>query len=109
MIAVRHTLVIQTGNLINEKVTNGVISGEGHPYCPKGYRTPSQIEAAIMRYYVEDWGDSKTMTRTYWSFGKRGKNTKNSKKVGFSVQGTNVTVNDAMITEVRCVRDVRTD
>lgn len=95
--------------LFNEEVTNGVISGEGHPYCPKGYRTPSQIEAAIMRYYVEDWGDSKTMTRTYWSFGKRGKNTKNSKKVGFSVQGTNVTVNDAMITEVRCVRDVRTD
>ena len=95
--------------LFNEEVTNGVISGEGHPYCPKGYRTPSQIEAAIMRYYVEDWGVSKTMTRTYWSFGKRGKNTKNSKKVGFSVQGTNVTVNDAMITEVRCVRDVRTD
>lgn len=95
--------------LFNEEVTNGVISGEGHPYCPKGYRTPSQMEAAIMRYYVEDWGDSKTMTRTYWSFGKRGKNTKNSKKVGFSVQGTNVTVNDAMITKVRCVRDVRTD
>lgn len=95
--------------LFNEEVTNGVISGEGHPYCPKGYRTPSQIEAAIMRYYVEDWGDSKTMTRTYWSFGKRGKNTKNSKKVGFSVQGTNVTVNDAKITKVRCVRDVRTD
>lgn len=95
--------------LFNEEVTNGFISGEGHPYCPKGYRTPSQIEAAIMRYYVEDWGDSKTMTRTYWSFGKRGKNTKNSKKVGFSVQGTNVTVNDAMITKVRCVRDVRTD
>lgn len=95
--------------LYNAKVTEGVISGKGHPYCPKGYRTPSQIEAAIMRYYVEDWDDSKTMTRTYWSFGKSGKNTKNSKKVGFSVQGANVTVNDAMITKVRCVRDVRTD
>ena len=95
--------------LYNAKVTEGVISGKGHPYCPKGYRTPSQIEAAIMRYYVEDWDDSKTMTRTYWSFGKSGKNTKNSKNVGFSVQGANVTVNDAMITKVRCVRDVRTD
>lgn len=93
----------------NAKVDNGIISGKGNPYCPSGYRTPSQIEAAIMRYYVPDWGNSKTMTRTYWSFGKLGKNTKNSKKVGFSVQGTNVTVNDAKITKVRCVRDVRTD
>ena len=46
--------------LYNAKVTEGVISGKGHPYCPKGYRTPSQIEAAIMRYYVPSWGDSKT-------------------------------------------------
>lgn len=95
--------------LYNAKVTEGVISGKGHPYCPKGYRTPSQIEAAIMRYYVPGWGNSKTMTRTYWSFGKLGNNTKDSKKVGFSVHDKNVTVNDAAITKVRCVRDVRTD
>lgn len=95
--------------LYNAKVTEGVISGKGHPYCPKGYRTPSQIEAAIMRYYVPGWGNSQTLTRTYWSFGKLGNNTKKSGKVGFFVQGTNVTVNDAKITKVRCVRDVRTD
>ena len=93
----------------NEKVDEVISSGKEHPYCPKGYRTPSQIEAAIMRYYVPNWNYSQTMTRTYWSFGKRGKNTKNSGKVGFSVQDKNVTVNDAAITKVRCVRDVRTD
>lgn len=97
--------------LYNAKVTEGVISGKGHPYCPKGYRTPSQIEAAIMRYYVPSWGDSKTMTRTYWSFGSYpGANHKvENKKVGFSVVGTNVSVSDTQINTVRCVRDVRTD
>lgn len=97
--------------LYNAKVTEGVISGKGHPYCPKGYRTPSQIEAAIMRYYVPGWGNSKTMTRTYWSFGSYpGANHKvENKKVGFSVVGTNVSVSDTQINTVRCVRDVRTD
>lgn len=97
--------------LYNAKVTDGVISGKGHPYCPKGYRTPSQIEAAIMRYYVPGWGNSKTMTRTYWSFGSYpGANHKvENKKVGFSVVGTNVSVSDTQITTVRCVRDVRVD
>lgn len=94
----------------NDAVTEGMSKGTGNPVCPEGYRTPSQIEATIMRYYIPDWNqDSKTMTRTYWSFGKLGNNTKNSDKVGFSVQGTNITVNNAEITEVRCVRDVRTD
>lgn len=97
--------------LYNAKVTDGVISGKGHPYCPKGYRTPSQIEAAIMRSYVPGWGNSKTMTRTYWSFGSYpGANHKvENKKVGFSVVGTNVSVSDTQINTVRCVRDVRTD
>ena len=93
----------------NEKVDEVISLGKEHPYCPKGYRTPSQIEAAIMRYYVPGWGNSQTLTRTYWSFGKLGNNTKDSKKVGFSVRDKNVTVNDAEITKVRCVRDVRTD
>lgn len=94
----------------NDAVTEGMANGTGNPVCPKGYRTPSQIEAAIMRYYIPDWNqESKTMTRTYWSFGKLGNNTKNLNKVGFSVQGTNITVNNAEITEVRCVRDVRVD
>ena len=85
--------------------------GTGNPYCPEGYRTPSQIEAAIMRYYMGEL--FYTMTRTYWSFGPKGINIKNSKKPGFVVQGTNITVSydsaTGSIHSVRCVRDVRTD
>lgn len=91
----------------NDAVTDGMAKGTGNPFCPKGYRTPSQIEAAIMRYYM---GELDTMTRTYWSFGPYGSITKNDKKPGFVVQGTNITVNNNSATgSVRCVRDVRTD
>lgn len=92
----------------NDAVTKGMSNGTGNPFCPKGYRTPSQIEAAVMRYYM---GELYTKTRTYWSFGPEGNNTKNSEKFGFIVQGTNITVNKNSSTNrfVRCVRDVRTD
>lgn len=97
----------------NDAVTEGMAKGTGNPFCPKGYRTPSQIEAAIMRYYVKDWGDdSQTMTRTYWSFGPYGSNKKftdENKKPGFVVDGTNITVSNIKTESVRCVRDVRTD
>lgn len=97
----------------NDAVTEGMAKGTGNPFCPKGYRTPSQIEAAIMRYYVKDWGDdSQTMTRTYWSFGPYGSNKKftdESEKPGFVVDGTNITVSNIKTESVRCVRDVRTD
>ena len=60
-----------------------------------------------MRYYM---GELYTMTRTYWSFGPDGNNTKNFEKYGFVVQGTNITVNKNSSTGyVRCVRDVRAD
>ena len=95
----------------NDAVTEGMSKGTGNPYCPEGYRTPSQIEAAIMRYYMGEL--FYTMTRTYWSFGPKGINIKNSKKPGFVVQGTNITVSydsaTGSIHSVRCVRDVRTD
>lgn len=94
----------------NDAVTDGMAKGTGNPFCPKGYRTPSQIEAAIMRYYM---GELTTMTRTYWSFGPYGSNKKFTdvnQKPGFVVQGTNITVNNNNATNyVRCVRDVRTD
>ena len=94
----------------NDAVTDGMAKGTGNPFCPKGYRTPSQIEAAIMRYYM---GELTTMTRTYWSFGPYGSNKKFTdvnQKPGFVVQGTNITVNNNSATgSVRCVRDVRTD
>ena len=94
----------------NDAVTDGMAKGTGNPFCPKGYRTPSQIEAAIMRYYM---GELTTMTRTYWSFGPYGSNKKFTdvnQKPGFVVQGANITVNNKSATgSVRCVRDVRTD
>ena len=93
----------------NDAVTDGMAKGTGNPFCPKGYRTPSQIEAAIMRYYI---GTLNTMTRTYWSFGPYGSNKKFTdvnQKPGFIVNGTNVTVSRIQTTTVRCVRDVRTD
>lgn len=96
----------------NETVDKAIDEGRDNPYCPEGYRTPSQTEAAVMRYYMEGWNES-TMTRTYWSLGPLGPNPKKDKngndlrKYGFSVQGTNITVNDYAVNSVRCVRDIR--
>lgn len=93
----------------NDAVTDGMAKGTGNPFCPKGYRTPSQIEAAIMRYYI---GELNTMTRIYWSFGPLGSNKKftdENTKPGFIVNGTNITVSKIQTATVRCVRDVRTD
>ena len=96
----------------NETVDKAIDEGRDNPYCPEGYRTPSQTEAAVMRYYMEGWNES-TMTRTYWSLGKLGPNPKKDKngndlrKYGFSVQRTNITVNHQAVNSVRCVRDIR--
>lgn len=94
----------------NDAVSVAVESGKRNSYCPDGYRTPSQIEAAIMRYYI---GINDNITRTYWSFGAHGKNPKSfnngTVKNGFSVQSGNVTVSNSSVKFIRCVRDVRTD
>ena len=92
----------------NDAVSVAVESGKRNSYCPDGYRTPSQIEAAIMRYYI---GINDNITRTYWSFGAHGKNPKSfgTVKNGFSVQSGNVTVSNNSVNSIRCVRDVRTD
>lgn len=98
----------QSFTAFNDKVDEEIAAGRGNPYCPEGYRTPSQIEAAIMRYYITDWGVSNTFTRTYWSFGPLGSNPKfATDKYGFYVQGTNITVNNKDLGSVRCVRDIR--
>lgn len=94
----------------NDAVSVAVESGKRNSYCPDGYRTPSQIEAAIMRYYI---GINGNITRTYWSFGAHGKTPKSFSngtiKNGFSVQSGNVTVSNNSVNSIRCVRDVRTD
>lgn len=94
----------------NDAVSVAVESGKRNSYCPDGYRTPSQIEAAIMRYYI---GINDNITRTYWSFGAHGKTPKSfndgTVKNGFSVQSGNVTVSNSSVKFIRCVRDVRTD
>lgn len=98
----------QSFTAFNDKVDEEIAAGRGNPYCPEGYRTPSQIEAAIMRYYITDWGVYNTFTRTYWSFGPLGSNPKFvDDKYGFNMQGTNITVNKKDLGEVRCVRDIR--
>lgn len=102
------TFKAQSFTAFNDKVNEEIAAGRGNPYCPEGYRTPSQIEAAIMRYYITDWGVSNTFTRTYWSFGPLGSNPKFvDDKYGFNVQETNITVNKKDLGEVRCVRDIR--
>lgn len=103
-----NTFTAQSFTVFNEKVDEEIAAGRGNPYCPEGYRTPSQIEAAIMRYYIDNWGNNNTFTRTYWSFGPLGSNSKFvDDKYGFSVHGTNITVNKKDLGEVRCVRDIR--
>lgn len=103
-----NTFTAQSFTVFNEKVDEEIAAGRGNPYCPEGYRTPNQIEAAIMRYYIDNWGNNNTFTRTYWSFGPLGSNSKFvDDKYGFSVQGTNITVNKKDLGEVRCVRDIR--
>lgn len=102
------TFTAQSFTSFNEKVDAEIAAGRANPYCPEGYRTPSQIEAAIMRYYINGWGSANTFTRTYWSFGPLGNDPKfTDDKYGFNVQGTNITVNKKDLGEVRCVRDIR--
>lgn len=102
------TFTAQSFTSFNEKVDAEIAAGRVNPYCPEGYRTPSQIEAAIMRYYINGWGSANTFTRTYWSFGPLGNDPKfTDDKYGFNVQGTNITVNKKDLGEVRCVRDLR--
>ena len=89
-------------------MTAGVAAGTGNPYCPEGYRTPSQIEAAVMKYYLPASESKNTMSRTCWSFGPYGTIVHNTGKKGFVVNGGNVTVGgEEYPGYVRCVRDVR--
>ncbi len=92
----------------NTAVTAGVAAGTGNPYCPEGYRTPSQIEAAVMKYYLPASESKNTMSRTYWSFGPYGTTVHDTYKKGFVVNGGNVTVGGGEAPGyVRCVRDIR--
>jgi|GEM_PF-6000490 len=97
----------------NKSVTESVANGNGNPYCPEGYRTPSQVELCIMRYYMgNDGPGSGSVSRTKWSFGQEGDKNKGTSvlgatKIGFMQNGDNITVTDADVTSVRCVRDIR--
>lgn len=98
----------------NDRITKSIAEGKGNPFCPEGYRAPSQMELAIVRYYTGSDGTKDALTRTYWSFGPLGKyydtrKTSNTNKYGFIVNGTNMTVYYTTIGQTRCVRDIRTD
>ena len=96
----------------NSLVTESVAAGNGNPFCPEGYRTPSQVELCVMRYYMGNDKPSANVSRTKWSFGWEGDKNKNLKeeKVGFIQNGRyNITVNREDVSSVRCVRDIRID
>ena len=101
----------------NTAVTDALSNGEDHPYCPDGYRTPSQLELAMMRYYMDEGKPSGTnyASRTYFSFGPLGTSYDKNKegtggKYGFILNhNNNMTVEHADIAKVRCVRDIRVD
>lgn len=99
----------------NKAVTDSLSNGRPHPFCPEGYRTPSQMELAMMRYYM---GGKRPRgynfaTRTYFSFGPEGSRYDSNrngadKKFGFILNhDDNMTVNPDLINRVRCVRDIR--
>lgn len=98
----------------NDRITKSIAEGKGNPFCPEGYRIPSQREIAIMRYYLGSSEIKPTLTRTYWSFGPLGKyydtrKTDNASKYGFIIDGGNLTVYYTTVGQTRCVRDIRTD
>lgn len=93
---------------LNEKVTSSVLSGQGNPFCPEGYRLPNQRELAVLKYFGNvDIGNQ--MSRTHWIFGALGEQKKMDSKNGFSYNGGVMTVSDGATVkdgEFRCVRDI---
>ena len=97
---------------INDEVTEKG-SSYGAGYCPQGYRLPSQLELAMMRFYCKGI-PSGSVSRTYWSmgvvpgtYGKYGKD--NKSKYGF-VDNGNITLSVSHTSNTqRCVRDIRVD
>lgn len=98
----------------NDRITKSIAEGKGNPFCPEGYRIPSQRELAIIRYYLGNEGTQATLSRTYWSFGPLGKyydtrKIDNRSKYGFIINNPNITVYYTPTRQTRCVRDIRTD
>lgn len=95
-------------DVYNANISRYVSQGRKNPYCPEGYRTPNQMEVAIMKYYLPS-DNYTSMSRTYWSMGPLGANHSGTAgRYGF-IQNSdrNVTVNHQSINGIRCVRDVR--
>ncbi len=93
----------------NAAINDAVASGKPNPYCPEGYRTPNQVETAVMRYYLGTNKPAETFSRTYWSLGRYGSNSSYAgDRFGF-IQNTslNLTVNRNSVSKVRCIRDVK--
>lgn len=99
---------------INTNVSNAIASGQPNPYCPEGYRLPSQTELAVMRYYMgNDKPVGPSPSRTFFSFGPYGdhfdsnKSETNIKYCFIMNHRYNITVNPEDMTRIRCVRDIR--
>lgn len=99
---------------LNANIDKAIASGQSNPYCPEGYRLPSQTELAVMRYYMgKDRPGGNCPTRTKFSFGPEGdrydqKKSETDRKHGFILNGNlNITVDHEDIVKARCVRDIR--
>lgn len=94
----------------NRAIDTAVNAGEDNPYCPEGYRTPNQVEIALMAYSNYSIFTGNEFSRTYWSMGVDGIG--GSGKDGGNKYGYQYTSNlnlgtGSMTYTERCVRDVR--
>ncbi len=98
----------------NDTITACINRGEQNPYCPEGYRTPNQVELALMIYGPTNLISGKYVcSRTYWNFGvssgKYGDSGKDGQsKYGYLYENSNLNLGRSSYPfENRCVRDVR--
>ena len=96
-----------------------------NPFCPPGYRLPNAREVAIYRYFIpqseqesvfykgKDQNNNYAFTRTYWTFGAKGPNTKPNDAHSYgwcaSIQKLVLATDTPShtTTNVRCVKDVK--
>jgi hypothetical protein len=112
------TYTLSTGSIsfdtFNDNLDTAIASGSSSDCCPEGWRTPNQVELAVMRYYGNE--TAQCFSRTYFSFGsykgssKVGTNSKTVCGPGFSLNANSfMTASNESHDTYRCVRDIRTD
>ena len=110
------SLNVSTGSsnfkAVNDTISAAINRGEDNPYCPEGYRTPNQVEMAVMIYgNTNILSETAMVCRTYWSMGIDGNGGETGKdggsKYGYQY-ATNLNLGPGGHEfSQRCVRDVR--